>query len=178
MAPPDGHFGPGKWSLPTPPDVSYLDPTLIRVDPPFRSLQTCLWLGVPFMALFGHFLVIKWVKMAGSKMRVFGSRPPSTQWTRYMYWFSRNDNSEIPPPLLTHCGILGTAVGLLRLCRVCREAIRAHPLGLPQPLRHLDIECPTHIQTFAPLLPYIYLFCFKDFLKCVSMCFYQKILSH
>ena len=60
--------------------------------------------------------------------------------------------------------IFRTAVGLLRLCRVCREAIRAHtahPLGSPQPLRHLDIECPTHIQTLAPLLPYICLFCFK-----------------
>ena len=95
MAPPDGHSGPGKWSLPTPPDVSSLDPTLIHLDPPFRSLQGCLWLGVPFMALFGQFLAIKWVKMAGSKMAVFGSRPSSTQWTRYMYWFSRNDNFEI-----------------------------------------------------------------------------------
>ena len=105
MAPPDGHSGPGKWSLPTPPDVSSLDPTLIHLDPPFRSLQGCLWLGVPFMALFGQFLAIKWVKMAGSKMAVFGSRPSSTQWTRYMYWFSRNDNFEFPPPLNTLCCI-------------------------------------------------------------------------
>ena len=36
------------------------------------------------------------------------------------------------------------------------------PPGSPQPLSHLDIECPAHIQTFAPLLPYIFLSCFKD----------------
>ena len=53
------------------------------------------------MALFGQFLAIKWVKMAGSKKSPLGSRPSSTQWTRYMYWFSRNDNFENPPPLNT-----------------------------------------------------------------------------
>ena len=60
------------------------------------------------MALFGQFLAIKWVKMAGSKMAVFGSRPSSTQWTRYMYWFSRNDNFEIRMGdwlELTHCAL-------------------------------------------------------------------------
>ena len=55
------------------------------------------------MALFGQFLAIKWVKMAGSKKSPLGSRPSSTQWTRYMYWFSRNDNFENPPPLNTLC---------------------------------------------------------------------------
>ena len=125
MAPPDGHFGPGKWSQHIPPDVSCLDPTLIRTDPPFWSLQACLWLGVPFMALFGQFLAIKWVKMAGSKKSPLGSRPSSTQWTRYMYWFSRNDNFENPPPL-THCVFSGWVLSVQNT-RMCTVFVYRHP---------------------------------------------------
>ena len=98
---PSGHSGPGKWSQHIPPDVSWLDPTLIHADPPFRSLQASLWPQEAHLWPFGQFLAIKWAKMAGSKVCLFGSRPSSTQRTTYIHWFSRKDNFEIPPPLNT-----------------------------------------------------------------------------
>ena len=103
MALPSGHSGPGKWSQHIPPDVSWLDPTLIHADPPFRSLQASLWPQEAHLWPFGQFLAIKWAKMAGSKVCLFGSRPSSTQRTTYIHWFSRKDNFEIPPPLNTLC---------------------------------------------------------------------------
>ena len=87
-----------KWSLHIPPDVPCLDPTLIHADPPFRSLQASLWPQEAHLWPFGQFLAIKWAKMAGSKVCLFGSRPSSTQRTTYIHWFSRKDNFEIPPP--------------------------------------------------------------------------------
>ena len=69
----------------------------------FRSLQASLWPQEAYLWPFGQFLAIKWAKMAGSKVCLFGSRPSSTQRTTYIHWFSRKDNFEIPPPLNTLC---------------------------------------------------------------------------
>ena len=85
MAPPYGHSGPGKGSQHIVPDVDGLDPTSIHADPPVWSRQACIWPDVPFMAIFGQFLAIKWVKMAGSKAAGVGSRSNSTPLTRCMY---------------------------------------------------------------------------------------------
>ena len=85
MAPPNGHSGPGKGSQHIVPDVHGLDPTSIHADPPVWSRQACIWPDVPFMAIFGQFLAIKRVKMAGSKAAGVGSRSNSTPLTRCMY---------------------------------------------------------------------------------------------
>ena len=65
-------FWTRKISQNIPPGVSCLDPTLIRADPPFWSPQTCLWLGEPFIALFGHFLVKNgWIKKGSLWIKSF-----------------------------------------------------------------------------------------------------------
>ena len=63
----------------------WMCPNLIHSDPPVWSCQACIWPDVPFMAIFGQFLAIKWVKMAGSKAAGVGSRSNSTPLTRCMY---------------------------------------------------------------------------------------------
>ena len=82
MAPPYGHFGPGKWFPGIVPDVTRLDPTLIHSDPAVWGSQGDLWHQEGHFGLFGSFRGHKMGENGFSKLGILWISPllnPSDQ---------------------------------------------------------------------------------------------------